>query len=107
MAKEWVGKCNDCNKWRTNHDTHKKATARDDEGNLTSFVLACDFCSYPIQRKCCANGCPSCGGSGMHPKPSPPLTHRDRELILLEIQKEEANNWHNEQMQMLYGKDYR
>ena len=107
MAKEWVGKCNSCNKWRTNHDTHKKATARDEEGNLIAFVLACSFCSAPIQRKCCASGCPHCGGSGMHPKPLPPLTRRDRELILLEIQKEEADNWHNEQMQILYGKDYR
>ena len=72
MAKEWVGKCNSCNKWRTNFDTYKSATRRDEEGKPADFVLACGICSTPIQRKCCASGCPHCGGSGMHPKPSPP-----------------------------------
>jgi len=69
MAAEWVGKCNDCECWRTIHDTHKVATARDEDGKPSNFVLKCDFCSTPIQRKCCASGCPSCGGTGMHPKP--------------------------------------
>ncbi len=107
MAKEWVGKCNTCNSWRTNFDTYKKATVRDDEGFLSGFVKACTFCSTPIQLKCCANGCPHCGGTGMHPRPSPPLTHIERAEILIEIQEQEAANYELEQMQILYGKDYR
>ena len=43
----------------------------------------------------------------MHPIPRPPLTHQDKAEILLELQLEEAENYHQEQMQLLYGKDYR
>ena len=107
MAKEWVGKCNSCNKWRTNFDTYKSATARDENGKPTDFKLVCGVCSTPIQRKCCANGCPHCGGTGMHPKPLPPMTHQERAEILHDLQLQEADNWHNEQMQILYGKEYR
>ena len=107
MAKEWVGKCNSCNKWRTNFDTYKSATRRDEEGKPADFVLVSGICSAPIQKKCCANGCPHCGGTGMHPTPSPPLTHIERAEILIEIQEQEAANYELEQMQILYGKDYR
>ena len=74
MAANWIGKCNECDRWRTIHTTHRRATTIDNEGYPDKFVLSCDFCNKPIQRKCCASGCPSCGGSGMHPIPQPYTT---------------------------------
>jgi hypothetical protein len=107
MAVEWVGKCHNCDKWRLMHDTYKAATERDEQGKPCKFVLKCSLCSNPIQKKCCADGCPHCGGTGMHPIPQPPLTHAERAEILIEIQEQEAANYELEQMTILYGKDYR
>ena len=71
MAAEWIGKCLTCNKWRTNHDTHRNATTKNKNGDPANFVLVCGFCNGAIQMKCCDDGCPHCGGTGMMIPPQP------------------------------------
>jgi len=93
MAAEWIGKCESCDKWRDKHDTHRKATRRDSEGNPSGFVIACDFCSTSIQLK------PT--------RPQPPLTPIEKEEILLELDLLRAEEWHSEEMNRLYGEDIR
>ena len=73
MAAKWIGKCHECDKWRTAHDTHLSAFTKDKDGKPIFDTRVCAYCSTPIQFKCCASGCPHCGGTGMKPLPQPPF----------------------------------
>ena len=107
MAKEWVGKCNSCNKWRTNFDTYNKATVRDEKGFLSWIRKGVYLFVNSRSTQVLCLSLPSLWWIRNAPQAFATTYSPGERRDTLNSNKKSSNNWHNEQMQILYGKDYR